>query len=212
MRIKFILLVIFSLFASTQTHAQDLGIVGQVYQIAEKDAVEQIMHKLKQMEATGELAKLEQKAINQSLHTIKNPNPNKAIITATKRIDKLHNPTQVIEQEVRAEDGTLIAPAGTTINPLKHMTLTKSLVFFDGRDKEQVQAVRGLLTQNNSVFMPILTAGSWYDISKAWRRQVYYDQGGFMADKLSIEQVPAIVTQHGDHLKISYVPAKELLQ
>ncbi|MPW68369.1 type-F conjugative transfer system protein TraW [Moraxella catarrhalis] len=204
--------VTFAIFASTQIWAKDLGVIGKTYEIVEQDAVEQIQQKLKQMEATGELARLEKKAIDKSLHTLKNPKANPKIITVTKRSEKLHDPTQVIEHDIRAEDGTLIAPAGTMINPLRHMTLSKTMVFFDGRDKEQVQAVRALLVHRSGNFMPILTGGSWYEISKAWKRQVYFDQGGFMAEKMAIEQVPAVVTQQGQQLKISYIPAKELAQ
>ena len=212
MRIKTAVIAAMALFASTQIWAQDLGVIGKTYQIAEQDAVEQIQQKLRQMEVSGELAKIEKQAINKSLNTLKNPRPNHSIITETKRSEKLHDPTQVIDHDIRAEDGTMIAPAGTRINPLHHITLSKTMVFFDGRDKVQVQAVKALLARKNGNFMPILTGGSWIDISKAWKRQVYFDQGGYMASKLAIEQVPALVTQNGERLKISYIPAKELAQ
>lgn len=209
MRTKSVLVGLVGLFASAQIFAQDLGVIGKTYVIAEQDAVEQIQAKLKNMEASGELAKIEKQAIQKSLHSLKNPKANE-LTKATKRIDKLFDPTQVIEHEVRAEDGTLIAPAGTRINPLEHMTLSKSLLFFDGRDKEQVNAAKAMIAKHGAKVMPVLTAGSWYDLSKSWRRQIYYDQGGYMIAKLNIEQVPALVTQQGQQLRISYIPAKEL--
>ena len=46
-------------FASTQIVAMDLGVIGNTYQIAEQDAVEQIKEKLVKMQQTGELQKIE---------------------------------------------------------------------------------------------------------------------------------------------------------
>ncbi|MDB0198981.1 type-F conjugative transfer system protein TraW, partial [Acinetobacter baumannii] len=42
------------------------------------------------------------------------------------------------------------------------------------------------------------------------KRQVYFDQQGYISRKLQITTVPAIVRQNGKLLEISEVPAKEL--
>lgn len=71
-------------------------------------------------------------------------------------------------------------PAGTKINPLDMTGLTKTLVFFDGRDPEQREAVGALLVAKGGQLKvkPILVAGSWLDLTKAWKTQVFYDQKG----------------------------------
>lgn len=209
-KMKLSFIAVFALFASTQSYALDLGIIGQTYKIAEQDAVEQIKAKLQAMEKTGELEKLKQEAINRSLQSIKSPKHNKNLTTATKQSMKLIDPSQTFNEEIRAEDGTLISPAGRTVNPLDYMQMSRSLIFFDGRDKEQVEAVKQLMLKQGTKFKPILTAGSWFDISKSWKRQVYFDQAGFLAKRFSIEQVPAIVQQQGNRLQVRYIPAKEI--
>lgn len=162
------------------------------------------------MQKTGELEKIQQEAINRSLNSIKNPKPNDAIMTATKQQMKLFDPSQTFNEEVKAEDGTIISPAGRTVNPLDYMQLSKSLVFFDGRDAAQVEAIKKLIAIQGNKIKPILIAGNWFDISKDWKRQVYFDQGGYLAKRLTIEQVPALVKQQGNRLEIRYVPAKEI--
>lgn len=199
-----------ALFASAQIMADDLGVIGKVYPIAEQDAVEQIKAKLTAMQKNGELDKLQHEAISRSMNTLKNPKPNDNIKTATSKSVKYFDPTQTFDYEVRSDDGSLISPAGRKINPLDYMTLTKVMVFFDGRDKAQTAAVKALVKREGDKIKPILTAGSWYDISKDWGRQVYYDQGGYLTERLTVEQVPAIIAQDGRQLKITYTPANEL--
>lgn len=199
-----------ALFASAQIMAEDLGVIGKVYPIAEQDAVEQIKEKLTAMQKNGELDKLQHEAVARSMNTLKNPKPNDSIKTATSKSVKYFDPTQTFDHEVRSEDGRLISPAGRKINPLDYMTLTKVMVFFDGRDKAQTAAVKALVKREGDKIKPILTAGSWYDISKDWGRQVYYDQGGYLTQRLTVEQVPAVIAQDGKQLKITYTPANEL--
>ena len=197
-------------FASTQIVAMDLGVIGNTYQIAEQDAVEQIKEKLVKMQQTGELQKIEQESIKKSINSLKNPKSNDSLIVATKKSSKLYDPTQTFNEEVRAEDGTLISPAGRKVYPLDYVKLSKTMVFFDGRDKEQVEAVKKLISKEGLKVKPILTGGSWFDISKEWKRQVYFDQGAYLTKRLTIEEVPAIVSQVGNKLQINYVPAKEI--
>ncbi len=197
-------------FASTQIVAMDLGVIGNTYQIAEQDAVEQIKEKLVKMQQTGELQKIEQESIKKSINSLKNPKSNDSLIVATKKSSKLYDPTQTFNEEVRAEDGTLISPAGRKVNPLDYVKLSKTMVFFDGRDKEQVEAVKKLISKEGLKVKPILTGGSWFDISKEWKKQVYFDQGAYLTKRLTIEEVPAIVSQVGNKLQINYVPAKEI--
>lgn len=199
------------LFASTQqVSAKDLGVIGKTYQIKEQDAVEQIKKKLMVMQENGELEKLKDKAIKKSLHTLKNPKPNDSITTAKKRSQTLHNPTKTYDAAVTDDEGRILLAAGSKVNPLDYMSLSKKIIFFDGRDKEQVKAVKKMVKQQGAKLKPVLIAGSWFDISKAWGQQVYFDQGSYLTAQFNIKEVPAIVSQEGKSLKIEVIPAKDL--
>lgn len=198
-------------FALTQiANAKDLGVIGTTYEIKEQDAVEQIKDKLMVMEENGELEKLKEEAINKSLHTIKNPKPNSLITTATERSQTIYNPTKTYNEAVTDDEGRILLAAGSKINPLDHISLSKQMIFFDGRDEEQVAAVKEMVVGQGAKLKPILVGGSWFDISKDWGQQVYFDQGSYLTTQFNIKEVPAVVGQEGKFLKIEVIPAKEL--
>ncbi|WP_330996376.1 hypothetical protein [Burkholderia cepacia] len=57
---------------------------------------------------------------------------------------------------------------------------------------------------------PILVAGSWLDLTKSWKTQVYYDQHGSLSKRFGIRAVPALIRQQDKVLVLDEIPAKEL--
>ena len=88
--------------------------------------------------------------------------------------------------------------------------LTKKLVFFDGRDAEQVDAVATLMKNNAAKIKPILVGGSWLDLTKAWKTQVYFDQKGVLSARFGLRAVPSVISQQGATLLLQEIPAREL--
>lgn len=195
---------------SATTFSKDLGVHGSVYQIQEPDALEQIYDKLKAMEITGELQKKQKEAVDRAMNTAKNPKPVENIQTASVRKVRLFDPTMRLSNDITTDEGFVVAKAGTSVNPLDTVTMTKTLVLFKGSDPEQVEAVKKLADAYKNRITPLLVDGSWYDLTKKWKRQVYFDQQGYISRKLQINTVPAIVRQNGKFLEITEVPAKEI--
>lgn len=198
--------------ASLSGWAGSLGAIGHVYPIHEPDALETIRAKLHYLEKTGELARLQQAAVARSLATLEKPAPVEGISTTTKRATRYFDPSVVLTRAITDQDGREIAPAGKRINPLDSVGLSSRLVFFDGSDADQVAAVQRLKdrSKGKARIKPILVAGSWLDLSRSWREQVYYDQFGSITRRLGITRVPSLVSQDGKRLKIEEVPAEEL--
>jgi conjugal transfer pilus assembly protein TraW len=65
-----------------------------------------------------------------------------------------------------------------------------------------VTRARELLRFYEGRLKPILVGGSYLDLMKTWRTPVYYDQQGVLTRRLGIKQVPAIVSQEGQRLRI----------
>ncbi|KVU08849.1 conjugal transfer protein TraW [Burkholderia ubonensis] len=187
-----------------------LGTVGPAYPIAEPSAVDQILAQLRKKAQTGELARLQQEAVRRSLNSAKNPAPVDGIRTATARSEQLIDPTVTYAEPVRTDDGHIVIPAGTRVNPLDIMPFTETLVFFDGRDPAQAAAVARLLARPNARVKPVLIAGSWLDLTKQFKTQVYFDQNGTLSHRFGISEVPALIRQQGKALSLSVVPAREL--
>lgn len=76
---------------------------------------------MQQLVSCKELSK---ESIKKSINSLKNPKANDTLTIATKKSSKLYDPTQTFDQEVRAEDGTLISPAGRKVNPLDYVKLS----------------------------------------------------------------------------------------
>lgn len=196
--------------SSTAARAEELGVIGPVYPIGEESALDTILNKLKEKERSGELKKIQDAAIKRSVNTAKNPAPVDGLVTVKERKERLIDPTVTYNQAVKTEEGAIVVPAGAKINPLLVTSLSKKLVFFDGRDKAQTEAVRKIVAKYSTKVKPILVAGSWYDTSKAWKTQVYYDQHGKLSQRFGIHAVPTVISQQGAMLLLEEIPAKEL--
>lgn len=194
----------------TATFGSDLGTHGQVYKIEEKNALDAIYEKLNAMEKSGELAVKKKEAVDRAMNTVKNPKPVSGLIKATELRTYFYDPAIVLSENITTDEGQIIAPAGKRINPLDTVSMSKSLVFFDGNDPEQIEAVDKLLKVYDRRLTPILVSGSWFNLTKKWNRQVYFDQYGYITSRFGIKAVPALVRQKGKVLEIRETPAGEL--
>lgn len=190
--------------------AADLGKHGKIYEIKEKNALDAIYEKLKQMEKTGQLEQKKKEAIDRSMHSAKNPKPVMGIVKAQTKRTFFFDPSMTLKENITTDEGQLIAPAGTTVNPLDTITMSKSLVFFDGRDQDQVQAVERIIKVHGKKVTPILVNGTWLELTRKWKRQVYFDQDGYLISRFGIKAVPAVVRQKGKVLEVSETPVEEL--
>jgi len=202
------LLIVSTLLPAAQ--AASLGVIGPTYPIGEESALEMIMSRLRAKERSGELQRYQQEGVRRSLASVKHMPPVAGIGTARVKAERLIDPTVHYAQAIRIDDGQIVVPAGTSINPLDIIRLSKRLVFFDGRDPAQAAAVRRMLGREPRAVKPILVAGSWLDLTKAWKTQVYFDQRGTLAQRFGIHAVPTVISQQGRSLLLQEVPAEEL--
>ena len=178
-----------------------LGVYGNTWEIAEPDMLEALMARLKAMEKAGKLKQLEQGARRRSLATINNPKPVPGITKAMQSRKWTFDPSVMVQETVQDHLGNVIAPAGMVVNPLEYTSLTKPLVFIDARDKRQVSYASAFVGREPRAKV-ILVSGSWLDLTRTWKRQVFYDQTGFITGRFGIRHVPAVVRQQGKVLAI----------
>ena len=195
------LLFLFALLA-TGACAENLGKIGPTYPIAERNFLDLIMERLRAKEDSGELAKAEQLARTRATEAITNPVPAAGLHRADAAKTYYFDPTFTFDRNVVDDKGALLFPIGTKQNPLSIVTLSKHLLFFDGRDQRQVARARELIDTYNGKVKPILVGGSYLELMRAWNLPVYYDQHGVLVKRLGITGVPAIVSQEGLRLRI----------
>lgn len=201
--------MVLAVLAPLTAAAGHLGTVGPIYPITEQSALTMITNKLKAKQKSGELARLEKEAIQRSMNSVRNMPPVAGIQRVEKRSSRLIDPTVNYAQGVTTDEGKIVVPPGARINPLDIMAFSKTLVFFDGRDTGQVEAVHRMLLKNARV-KPILVAGSWLDLSKAWQQQVFFDQRGVLSRRFDIRAVPSVIRQQGRSLLLEEIPTWEM--
>ena len=113
--------------------------------------------------------------------------------------------TFTLERKVTDPQGHVLFAAGTRTNPLEVVSLSKQLLFFDGRDKAQQAVARDLIAKHRGRIKPILVGGSYIELMRAWKVPLYFDQRGTLTRRLGITGVPAVVSQEGLRLRIDEV-------
>ena len=190
------------LAAAAPARAADLGVRGQTWPVAEPDLLEAIEARLSAMRESGELARLEAEARARARSRLEAPDPVAGVAPARERRSRLFDPAIVVDRELRAPDGTLIAAAGTRLDPLAGMTLARDLLFIDARrDAEVAWALA-----HRRPAKIVLLAGRPLDLARRHGEPVFFDQGGRLAARLGLRFTPALVEQAGSKLRITEIP------
>ena len=198
-------LAIALVLGSTGVWSADLGTIGPTYGIREPHLLNFIEQRLRDKERSGELQRLMQEAQSRGIDAVKRPQPVAGLRATEGPRTFFVDPTFTLDRNVVDAQGRLLFAAGTRKNPLEVVSLSKRLLFFDARDPRQVARARELIASYGGKVKPILTGGSYLDLMKAWRVTVYFDQQGTLTRRFGIRQVPALVSQEGQRLRVDEV-------
>ena len=193
-----------SLLAPT-AFAVELDVIGPTYEISEPHLLQMIDRRLRDMERSGELKRLEEHARSRGIETVKHPPPVAGLHPTETARTFYVDPSFTLDRNILGPQGELMFAAGTRKNPLEVVSLSKRLLFFDARDRRQVAQARELIAHYDGKVKPILTGGSYLDLMQTWQVPVYFDQQGILTRRLGIGQVPALVSQEGLKLRIDEV-------
>lgn len=187
-------------------HAEDLGVIGPTYEVQEPHFVSFIENKLREKEQSGELDRMRDQIVRRNTEAVRNPAPVAGLVATTFPRTFFFDPTFVTEESVLDAQGRVLFPSGTASNPLDVVSLSKHLLFFDARDERQVEKAASVIAHYDGKVKPILVGGSFLELMKRWKVQVYYDQGGMLVGRLGVRQVPALVSQEGRRLRVDELP------
>ena len=185
--------------------AKDLGARGATWAIAEPDLLDEIEARLLEMQRSGELARFEAEARERARRTLEEPQPVPGFAPATRERSRLFDPAIVVERDIRTPDGVLIAAAGTRVNPLERVGLTRDLLFVDGRREAEV--VWALAHEGPAKI--VLLAGRPLDLMRRHGRPFFFDTGGTLAARFGIAATPSVVERAGTRLRITEIPVDD---
>jgi conjugal transfer pilus assembly protein TraW len=188
-----------------KNYAENIGVIGEVYPIAEEDFLTFIKNRITLIQKSGEWQLLENQFKENVKKHILRPTPIQTITHASTTRSWNYDPSITIPYDLKDATGRIITPAGTTVNPLKAISLSKILIFFDGDDEKEKAWVKKVDEGYHGKTKLILINGSISDNEKYFQKPIYFDQQGKLVNKFNIQHVPAIVQQNGLMLKISEV-------
>ena len=191
--------------AGMPASAADLGVRGATWPIAEPDLLAQIESRLGEMKRAGEFARIEREARSRARRRLEEPDPVAGIAPARDARSRLFDPSIAVDRDIRLPDGTLIAAAGTRVNPLARHALSRDLLFVDGRREAEVAWALGHAKPAKIV----LLAGRPLDLSRTHGRAFFFDQDGRLAAKFGLRFTPALVEQAGSQLRITEIPVED---
>lgn len=191
--------------SSSLAFAKDLGIHGAIYHIAETDLLKLIEGKLQAMDARGEIAAQQEQMKLNAVASMERPTAVQGLVRTTEERVFFFDPTMVLQEDLADQEGRVFATAGTRVNPFDYISLSNELLFIQGSDDEQVEwaFARQFFLDGHAKI--IFVDGMPLEAMRIRKSLVYFDQNGHLTNFFGIRQVPAIVTQDGDNLKIQEV-------
>jgi conjugal transfer pilus assembly protein TraW len=199
------LVVVMGVLLAGTAPAKDLGVRGETWAIAEPDLLAVLETRLLELEHSGALAAIEEEARERVRARIEAPEPVAGITPAAEHRTRLVDPSVVLERDVRLPDGTMLAAAGTHLNPLEHAPLGRDLLFIDGRRDTEVSWA---LTHAAPAKI-VLLAGRPLDLSRRHGRPFFFDQDGRLAARFRLAATPVRIEQEGLHLRLTEVPLRD---
>ena len=184
--------------------AKDLGVRGATWPVAEPDLLLEIEGRLVELQRSGDLARLEDEARTRARQSLEEPEPVPGIAPARERRTRLFDPSIAVARDIRTPDGTLIAAAGTRVNPLERLPLTRDLIFVDGRREAEI----AWALAHDRPARIVLLAGRPLDLIRRHRRPFFFDTGGRLAARFGIAATPTLIAQDGSLLRLSEVPVE----
>jgi conjugal transfer pilus assembly protein TraW len=182
----------------------DLGVIGKTYSIAEESMLDLIKRRLQSKVDSGEVDTVHQRMKDRSVKYVERP-PGAFLPSAAEyRVVEIET-EYTTKEDILGADGKVLFPAGTTVNPLTVHPINKTMCFFDGDNSNQVEWVKKVCT-NNPLNKLILVNGNYVAVSKYLGIRAYFDQRGYLVNKLGIRSLPAVLRQSGDKLYLEEFP------
>ena len=178
---------------------KNYGQRGHIFAIKERSLLEVIKERLLQAEKSGKIKELQALFQKKVKYKVAHPVPVPGLRYTTKERTFYYDPTYTQIGDITDHNDRVIVADGTTVNPLEHIAWGAPVFFIDGDDPAQI---KWALQQTGEI---VLVKGSPLELQRQYDRWFYFDQAGILIDKFDIMQVPAVITQEKNRLKIEEV-------
>jgi len=191
----------------SQASAEDLGVHGQLYDIAEEDVIAYLKRRVQEYRDSGKIAELQNEWQEKTQARINRP---KEALSDIKKAEennvRYFDPTIELQEDLKDHRGVVFAKKGKKVNPLKEMpNFNKELVFIDGDDVSQTRFAVSKARKGSLKTKIILVRGNVIELMQKHKIRIYFDQKGILVRYFSLSKFPSVITKEGDLLKIEEV-------
>lgn len=193
----FTIILINLLFVPASYAVVTIGTFGATYQIAEQDNLIEIKERAGQVnwDKYFNPDNIESMLSNYRPDLIKLPQ-------AKRNQTYLVDISYTLKMDIPDGKGGILYPKGYTFNPLDYSAFTKTLIVFDGTDPEQIEWAKKYI---KSIYViPLITDGSFYDLSAKLQRPVFYATVDII-QRFQIKKVPSIIKQNNKYMEIRQI-------
>lgn len=181
------------LFFSGTVHAKTLGVVGKVYPIAERDALEEIEERAGQVDW--------QSALNEQRPENFRPPNLVPLPRAARERFFLVDMTYTLDFDIPDGQGGILYPRGFRFNPLDYVPFNQTLVVIDGEDPEQVDWLKASPWVGQPDTLILLSGGAFSEIGQELGRAVFYAARG-LVERCQLKAVPCVIRRQGRMMEV----------
>ncbi|MBC8738535.1 hypothetical protein F6X40_17385 [Paraburkholderia sp. UCT31] len=178
-----------------KAQAKDFGVVAQVWPITERDIREIVAEQVSQVDWSAA-----NKQVVESGKTYLNRLPRRNLPTATQLATKYIDPSIVLNSDVKVPVKTasgyewqIAYKAGEKVNTLAKFRPATAMLYFDGRDPEQVAFAKTLASDIHYRVVPIEASGEDFQgVLKSFNRPVFF-ASQVQLTRFAIDKLPALI-------------------
>ncbi|MEM4620804.1 MAG: hypothetical protein QW607_11410 [Desulfurococcaceae archaeon] len=175
---------------------------GELYEIKEKDALEEIEERARKIDKKS-LRERIMKGIDRLLR-VSYDFP-KACENRTFEFI----PWYSLPFDIRGADGSIIYPKGYTFNPLEYigpMIERYTIVFFNGDSKEEIEWLkRSGIDLGNALTVLIAVRGDIRELVREFKRPIYVYEPRLMDERFRVKKTPSVVRFRGGKVIVTEV-------
>jgi conjugal transfer pilus assembly protein TraW len=180
--------------------AKDLGTIGATYPVIERDALEEIEERAKQVD-WGKLLSAEQ---NEQRIRHYRPKDLVRLPKANRGRTRVVDISYTLDFDIPDGKGNILYPAGYTFNPLDYIVYPRTIVVINGADREQVEWFKTSSYAGNIAVVLWITDGNFYDLAAELGRAVYY-ANALIVERFDLASVPCVIAQKGNLLEVTEI-------
>ena len=189
---------------ATQVSAKDYGTYGALFPVIEPSILDTINQRLVEMEAAGELDKMQKEFEATTRAYVTRPKPVLGLQKAYEYRAFEVDLSITVQTDLADQNGRIFARRGTRVNPLAYSRFNKAIIVFDGDDPAQVEFA---LSEGNELdTLLVIVNGAPLELTREFGRRFWFDQQGIITQKFQIERLPSVITRADPVMLVEEIP------